>query len=352
MTDLARPTPAAKRTMQREVAERLSSVLRVLGEPFRVQVVSALATAPQGWVSAGEIGSIADLRGPTVSHHLRSLREAGVVVAERHGTSIHYALAPGMSPVITHLLSVLAAAGPRPSDPQQPLEEDAMSEPHGRPAPALLDAEAALARAAEALSRRFPGLDPALVERVLRDSYASLARTARVTQHLPVLAERFAAQRLEDIQRVGMADAARVHVLFVCVANAGRSQLAAALLRRYAGDAVVVRSAGSLPADEVHATVQPLLAEIVGDRGIDDDDAPFPKPLTDDAVRAADVVITMGCGDTCPVLPGKRYEDWAVGDPALASPEGVRAILAEIDVRVRALADQLLAAAPTTKETV
>lgn len=354
LTELTRPTPAAKRTMQRDVAERLSSVLRVLGEPFRVQVVSALATAPQGWVSAGEIGSIADLRGPTVSYHLRSLREAGVVVAERHGTSIHYALAPGMSPVITHLLSVLAAAGPRPSDPRQPLEKDARSEPHGRPTPAPLDAEAALARAAEALSRRFPGLDPTLVERVLRDSYASLARTATVTQHLPVLAERFAGQRLEDIQRVEVPSgraADQVHVLFVCVANAGRSQLAAALLRRYAGDAVLVRSAGSLPADEVHASVEPFLAEILGDVRMDDD-APFPKPLTDDAVRAADVIVTMGCGDTCPVLPGKRYEDWAVGDPALASPEGVRAILAEIDVRVRALADQLLTAAPTTKETV
>ena len=354
MTDLARPTPAAKRTMQRELAERLSSVLRVLGEPFRVQVVSALATAPQGWVSAGEIASISDLRGPTVSHHLRSLREAGVVVAERHGTSIHYALAPGMSPVITHLLSVLAAAALRSDHPEQHTE-DAMSESHGRKAPALLDAEAALARAAEALVRRFPGLEPALVERLLRDSYASLARTARVTQHLPVLAERFAVQRLEDILRVQVSaagTAGQVHVLFVCVANAGRSQLAAALLRRYAGDAVVVRSAGSLPADEVHASVKPLLAEILGDREIDDDDAPFPKPLTDDAVRAADVVITMGCGDTCPGLPGKRYEDWAVGDPALASPEGVRDILAEIDVRVRALADQLLTAAPTTKETV
>jgi ArsR family transcriptional regulator len=356
LTDLTRPTPAAKRTMQRELAERLSSVLRVLGEPFRVQVVSALATAPQGWVSAGEIASISDLRGPTVSHHLRSLREAGVVVAERHGTSIHYALAPGMSPVITHLLSVLATAALRSDHPQLHADGDGtMSESHGHAGPALLDAEAALARAAEALSRRFPGLEPALVERVLRDSYASLARTARVTQHLPVLAERFASQRLADIQRAGAGDGATghpVHVLFVCVANAGRSQLAAALLRRHADDAVVVRSAGSLPADEVHASVQPLLTEILGYVGIDDDDAPFPKPLTDDAVRAADVVITMGCGDTCPVLPGKRYEDWAVGDPALASPEGVRAILAEIDVRVRALADQLLTAAPTTQETV
>ncbi|MBC7298701.1 MAG: ArsR family transcriptional regulator, partial [Demequina sp.] len=164
-------------------------------------------------------------------------------------------------------------------------------------------------------------------------SYTALARSAKVSAHLLTLTERFARQRLADATRP--VDA-RPQVLFVCVANAGRSQLAAALVRRYAGERVVVRSAGSTPAADVHAGVRPILAELgVGEEA-------FPKPLTDDAIRAADVVVTMGCGDVCPVLPGIRYEDWLVGDPALASPEGIAAIRDELDVRVRALLASLL----------
>ena len=173
--------------------------------------------------------------------------------------------------------------------------------------------------------------------RTVRESYAALARSAGTTAHLVPTAQRFAAQRLADIARDATPGTHAPQVLFVCVANAGRSQLAAALLRHHAGDAVVARSAGSAPAGAVHAAVRPLLEELGGDA-----EAVFPKPLTDDAVRAADVVITMGCGDTCPVLPGKRYEDWVVGDPALASPAGVAAIRDDIDARVRALLADLL----------
>ena len=136
----------------------------------------------------------------------------------------------------------------------------------------------------------------------------------------------------------------RPSALFVCVHNAGRSQLAAALLRHYAGDAVVVRSAGSAPADDVHAAVRDILADLADDS----DGSAYPKPLTDDAVRAADVIITMGCGDTCPILPGKRYEDWTVGDPALASPEGVLAIREDLENRVRALLADLQAGQSVT----
>jgi ArsR family transcriptional regulator len=164
-----------------------------------------------------------------------------------------------------------------------------------------------------------------------------------------VISERFARQRLDDIVRAAQRPAGGPpQVLFVCVANAGRSQLAAALLRHHAGDAVVVRSAGSAPADDVHATVRGILA------GLADPAEPadvFPKPLTDDAVRAADVIITMGCGDTCPILPGKRYEDWVVGDPALASPEGMLAIRDELDTRVRALLADLLPGHPSARPT-
>lgn len=129
----------------------------------------------------------------------------------------------------------------------------------------------------------------------------------------------------------------RPQVLFVCVHNAGRSQMAAALLERYAAGQVEVRSAGSLPADEIHAEVQEAMAEW----GIDLDQA-SPKPLSGEVVEASDVVITMGCGDACPVYPGKRYLDWDLPDPAGKSLEEVRPVRDEIDRRVRALLDDLL----------
>ncbi|MZD05314.1 phosphotyrosine protein phosphatase [Streptomyces sp. SID5785] len=121
-------------------------------------------------------------------------------------------------------------------------------------------------------------------------------------------------------------------VLFVCVHNAGRSQMAAAYLTHLAGDRVQVRSAGSAPADAVNPAVVEALAEV----GIDIT-AETPKVLTTDAVRACDVVITMGCGDTCPVFPGKRYLDWPVPDPAGRDVAAVRPIRDEIEGRVRAL---------------
>jgi protein-tyrosine-phosphatase len=126
-------------------------------------------------------------------------------------------------------------------------------------------------------------------------------------------------------------------VLFVCVHNAGRSQMAAALLNRYADGSVRVRSAGSEPADRVNPAVVAAMGEI----GLDVSQE-FPKPITDEAVRAADAVITMGCGDACPVYPGKRYEDWELDDPAGKDLETVRRIRDEIGARVKALLAELV----------
>ncbi|SEF27403.1 Protein-tyrosine-phosphatase [Amycolatopsis pretoriensis] len=128
-------------------------------------------------------------------------------------------------------------------------------------------------------------------------------------------------------------------VLFVCVHNAGRSQMAAALLAHHADGAVDVRSAGSAPADSINPAVQEAMAEIGLDLSRE-----VPKKLTTDAVEAADVVITMGCGDACPVFPGKRYLDWQLEDPAGKGVEDVRPIRDEIDRRVRELLTELLAA--------
>jgi arsenate reductase (thioredoxin) len=121
-------------------------------------------------------------------------------------------------------------------------------------------------------------------------------------------------------------------VLFVCVHNAGRSQMAAALLDHHARGRVQVRSAGSAPASEINPAVVQVMAELGLDLSKE-----FPKPLTDEAVRAADVVITMGCGDACPFFPGKRYLDWELDDPAGLGIDGVRPIRDEIDGRVQAL---------------
>jgi arsenate reductase len=126
-------------------------------------------------------------------------------------------------------------------------------------------------------------------------------------------------------------------VLFVCVHNAGRSQMAAALLERYAHGRITVRSAGSEPADELNPAVVEAMREV----GIDLAGR-TPRRLAEEDVREADVVITMGCGDACPVYPGKRYEDWALDDPAARSLDEVRPIRDEIDRRVRVLADDLV----------
>jgi len=133
--------------------------------------------------------------------------------------------------------------------------------------------------------------------------------------------------------------AERPEVLFVCVHNAGRSQMAAGLLKLRSHGAVLVRSAGSAPAEEIN----PVVVEAMGELGIDLSEE-FPKPLADDDVRHSDVVITMGCGDACPVYPGKRYEDWDLEDPAGKDLDTVRRIRDEIDAKVQRLAAELLTA--------
>jgi protein-tyrosine-phosphatase len=126
-------------------------------------------------------------------------------------------------------------------------------------------------------------------------------------------------------------------VLFVCVHNAGRSQMAAALLDHHAGGRVRVRSAGSAPGERIN----PAVVATMGELGIDLS-REFPKPLTDESVRAADAVVTMGCGDACPIYPGKRYEDWELQDPAGQPVEVVRRIRDDIDARVRRLLAELV----------
>jgi protein-tyrosine-phosphatase len=187
------------------------------------------------------------------------------------------------------------------------------------------------------LAREFAGtFSPETVKGYVQDSRARWAQ-ARVATYLPIMIERFARQRLRALAKVeGKLVSDRPDVLFICVHNAGRSQMAAALLDHHAQGRVLVRSAGSTPADQVNPAVIAAMDEMGVDLSKE-----FPKPLTDEVVQAADVVVTMGCGDACPLFPGKRYLDWELDDPAGMGVDDVRAIRDEIDTRVRGLLAEL-----------
>lgn len=206
----------------------------------------------------------------------------------------------------------------------------------------LQDNTELLHRISARLADRFAGIFAAeTVERYVFESYTALARTAKITAYLPATTEHFASDRLNALAKSKGAVASEVpEVLFVCVQNAGRSQMAAALLTVEAKGRIKVRSAGSLPAAELDPAVVTAMTEM----GLDFS-RNYPKPLTDDVVRASDVVITMGCGDSCPIYPGKRYEDWELPDPADQPLETVREIRDQIHARVKTLVASL------TKET-
>jgi protein-tyrosine-phosphatase len=193
-------------------------------------------------------------------------------------------------------------------------------------------------QAAERLSGEFAGIfSEETIERYIAESLDLLGE-ARITVYVPVLAHRFARERLRALaQAEGAIVKEQPEVLFVCVHNAGRSQMAAALVTLRSGGRIHVRSAGSSPGEEINPAVVEAMAEL----GVDMSEA-FPKPLTDEVVRAADVVITMGCGDACPIYPGKRYEDWQLEDPAGKTLDDVRPIRDDLDARVQALVGELL----------
>lgn len=171
------------------------------------------------------------------------------------------------------------------------------------------------------------------IERFVIDSLEQLIPNATVTSFLPVLTEKFTKDRLRALGKVSGAIASAVpSVLFLCVHNAGRSQMAAGWLRHLAGDRVTVYSGGSEPASHINPAAVAAMSEV----GIDITEE-FPKPWTDEIVRAADVVVTMGCGDACPLYPSKRYEDWVLEDPAGQDISAVRPIRDDIRRRVEGL---------------
>jgi protein-tyrosine-phosphatase len=200
------------------------------------------------------------------------------------------------------------------------------------------EANLALETAAGHLRREFEGVfSVETIEQFLATSYDQFAGRATITNFLPLMAERFARQRLHALARVeGRCDDGVPIVLFLCVHNAGRSQIALGWFNHLAEARAIAWSGGSEPAGEVNPAAVAAMAEV----GIDIT-GEYPKPWTDEIVRAADVVVTMGCGDACPIFPGKRYEDWALDDPAGLDVEAVRPIRDEIGRRVKGLLDGL-----------
>lgn len=200
-----------------------------------------------------------------------------------------------------------------------------MTEPHQPFNPASI---------VEELNYSFDGVfTHAEIDDAVASAQQALEPQATIRTFLPVLIKRYAAELLSaSAQADGRTAKAVPELLFVCVQNAGRSQIAAALAQHLAPGKVHVRSAGSQPTGELN----PMAVDVLAERGIQLSDA-YPKPLSDSVLHAADIIITMGCGDTCPIFPGKRYEDWDVTDPDGKSLEQVRDIRDDIQARITAL---------------
>jgi arsenate reductase len=201
-----------------------------------------------------------------------------------------------------------------------------------------IDQQLALKTAAAQLQKEFADMfGVETIERFLHSSYDQFANRATITNFLPLLAERFARQRLRALAKVeGKSYDRKPIVLFLCTHNAGRSQMGMGFFTQMAGDRAVAWSGGSEPGNEINPAAVQAMAEVDIDIS-----GEYPKPWTDEIMQAADVVITMGCGDACPVFPGRRYEEWTVDDPAGQDIDSVRPIRDDIEERVRRLLSDL-----------
>ena len=294
----------------RETARNIARNFRVLSDPTRIQILGLIVESESGRRAVTELARQLGLSQPTVSHHLRVLSDEGVLLRTQEGRRAWYSIVP------SRLAEVF----------------DSLRADHqGATAP---DSPPVLRRISADLAFRFAGtFSPETVSDYVAESYALLAKRGRAIHYLPSLTARFAADRLQALATAdGLARSAVPDVLFVCVQNAGRSQMASAILRSLAGDRVRVLTAGSDPAGSINPLVIAALDEIGVSAG-----GEYPKPLTDEVIRASDYVITMGCGDACAIYPGRRYLDWDLPDPAGLTMDGVRAVRDDIDGHVRGL---------------
>ncbi|WP_082734080.1 arsenate reductase ArsC [Microbacterium hominis] len=298
------------RPLDAEEAGERAAQAAVLGDTLNLRVLSAIAAG----APAAQLPEILHVAAERAETAIEALRAAGII---HHEPDTGWTLT---ARAWVRFGRLLAAAPPQGI----PL-----------PPPASLTAlPVAVESVARDLAYRFSSTFSAeTVSRYMAESYLLLSQRAQVRTHLAALTARYAAERLSALASAkGLVLRGTPEVLFVCVQNAGRSQLAAAYLRHLAGDAVHVRTAGSEPAAEVHPRIAESLAE-VGVPATDD----YPKPLTDEVVQAADYVVTMGCGDACPVYPGRRYLDWDLDDPLTLDEPGLRRVRDEIRGRVEGL---------------
>lgn len=292
--------------------DRRRAQIAAMADPDRLELLALILGSDTEVTVAGLAGPGGD--GDRFAAHLTVMAQVGLLIVdgERYRPSAD-ALARFGGSAVGH--TTAPTAGVDPGD-------------HGR----------LLRRIAEDLARECADhFAPETIAEFVMDSYQLLASRATVRVHLPALTARFAAERLTALVQAADADHDfRRDVLFVCVRNAGRSQIAAALMRSVAGDRLRVRTAGSLPAARVDPVVRSELVRR-GVAGLTE----FPRPLTSEVVRASGVVVTMGCGDACPVVPGRRYVDWQVADPVGRPAGEVRRIVEDISTRVLGLVREL-----------
>jgi arsenate reductase len=325
-----------------------AELARALADPVRWRIVELLSTEQ---LCVAHLAEELQIAQPLVSHHLKVLRQGGLIEPDRYRYWTYYRLRPAALVRLAASLGVLARTAPsgtacRRLIPGTDPAPSTSARPPRRGGPVMPDGQldatsrATFARSIEALHQEFRGIySLETIERFVDESIDRLAG-ARVVDFIPLFVHRFARECLRALAQAQGAIMSDVpEVLFVCVHNAGRSQMAAALLDHHAKGRVHVRSAGSAPGDRIN----PAVVAAMDEWGIDLSKE-FPKPLTDEFVRAADVVITMGCGDACPIYPGKRYEDWELQDPAGQPVEVVRGIRDDIDARVQQLLAELVPA--------
>ncbi len=305
--DTTAPTLGAA-ALDRAAAEHIARNLRAIADPTRIQILRLILDTPGGRRPVTELATELGLSQPTVSHHLKTMADEGVLDREQVGRTVWYSVAP------QRVSEVYDAVRTRDAT-------DSVS-------------PEALARITQDLATRFRGTFSAeTVRDYVAESAVLLSERSHITNRLPSLTAQFAGDRLRALADADGLETGDVpDILFVCVQNAGRSQLASAILRSLAGDTVRVLTAGSEPA----GSINPLIVAALDEVGIPVG-GEYPKPLTDEVVRAADYVITMGCGDACPIYPGRKYLDWDLPDPATMTLDGVREVRDEIDRRVREL---------------
>ncbi|WP_206074468.1 low molecular weight phosphatase family protein [Antribacter gilvus] len=316
-----------------------------MAEPERLRLLARLLTCPAGQSAAEDLAG-QGLSATRALAHLQAMSDVGVVAPVGRGA---YAVARPPDDDEIGALYDGPLYGPPSVRPDQQRYRvaprgivgfgvTALAAPRfdGDPALDPGNTPALLSRITETLAAQFSGsVGPETVERLVRESHGMLTPTIGTAAHLPAVTAWLATDRLAALTMHALPRRAQ-DVLVVCVHNQGRSQIAAAVLRHLAGDRLRVRTAGSRPASAPDATVRSVLAR----RGLDGL-VEFPRPLTPELVRASGVIVTMGCGDACPVLPGRRYLDWPVDDPSGRTPAEVERIVDDVTARVQSLVEEL-----------